>query len=223
MCFIRKSKQRVNSPKRSRPTITPFWRCLLFYSIYFYFYFCRACLGISLHDRSFPVFEEDMFRHVTWYGLSVSNMDVGLFWDDTAVSRCDTDLRQITEKQFIHMCIETKQFYRRHNWLFSLNFRKSRRFRLPWSTIDLVNQRPDLTIAPREVKLRFWFFAAGCRFLLHNVAIFLQTASRYESRERFCDTSMHKGRIRIDTDFHWKNTDFPHKIVACLHVIVIVF
>ena len=41
------------------------------------------------------------------------------------------------------------------------------------------------------MKLRFWFFAAGCRFLLHNVDIFLQTASRYESRERFRDTSLH--------------------------------
>ena len=37
-------------------------------------------------------------RHATWYGLSVSNMDLDRFWDDTAVSRCDTDLRQITEK-----------------------------------------------------------------------------------------------------------------------------
>ena len=25
------------------------------------------------------------------------------------------DLRQITEKQFMNMCSETKQFYRRHN------------------------------------------------------------------------------------------------------------
>ena len=41
-------------------------------------------------------------RHATWYGLSVSNTDFGLFWDDTAVSRCDTDLRQITEKQFLN-------------------------------------------------------------------------------------------------------------------------
>ena len=54
-------------------------------------------------------------RHATWYGLSVSNTDVGLFLDDTAVSRCDTDLRQITEKQFFNMCSETNQFYRRHN------------------------------------------------------------------------------------------------------------
>ena len=38
----------------------------------------------------------------------------------------------------------------------------------------------------------------------------------YESRERFRYTSMHKWRIRIDTDFHGKNTDFPHEIVACL-------
>ena len=37
--------------------------------------------------------------HATWYGLS--NTDFGLFRDDTAVSCCDTDLRQITEKQFM--------------------------------------------------------------------------------------------------------------------------
>ena len=79
------------------------------------------------------------------------------------------------------------------------------------------HDRPNPTVAPSEVKLRFWFFAAGCRFLLHHVAIFWQTASRYESRERFRDKSMHKLRIRIDTDFHWTNTDFPHEIVACLH------
>ena len=57
--------------------------------------------------------------------------------------------------------------------------------------IDLVNQwrSPNPTVA------------AGCRFLLHNVAIFLQTASRYE---RFRDTSMHKnegyGLIQIFTE-----------------------
>ena len=36
--------------------------------------------------------------HATWYGLSVSNTDFGRFLADTAVSRYDTDLRQITEK-----------------------------------------------------------------------------------------------------------------------------
>ena len=41
-------------------------------------------------------------RHATWYGLSVSNTDFGLFGDDTAVSPCDTDLRQNTEKQFMN-------------------------------------------------------------------------------------------------------------------------
>ena len=91
------------------------------------------------------------------------------------------------------MCSETKQFYRRQLAL-SAKFPKNGRFRLPWSMIELVNQRRmrNPTVAPHEVKLRFWFFAAGCRLLLHNVAIFLQTASRYESRERFRDTSMHK-------------------------------
>ena len=103
----------------------------------------------------------------------------------------------------------------------SAKFPKNERFLLPCSTNELhvVNQRrrPNPTVAPREVKLRCWFFGAGCRFLLHNV--FLQTASRYESRERFRDKSMHKCMIRIYTDFHWKNTDFPHEIVACLLVL----
>ena len=36
---------------------------------------------------------------------TVSNTDFGLFGDDTAVSRCDTDLRQITEKQFMNICV----------------------------------------------------------------------------------------------------------------------
>ena len=97
------------------------------------------------------------------------------------------------------MCSETKQSYRRHNYTiaFSAKFRKNGSFCLPWSMIDdLVNQRrrPNPTVAPGEVKLRFWFFAAGCRFLLGPTQCrdFLQTASRYESRERFRDTSMHK-------------------------------
>ena len=61
---------------------------------------------------------------------------------------------------------------------FSAKFPKNRRFRLPWSTIELDNQRrrPNLTVAPHEVRLRFWFFAAGCRFLLHVLRFFLQTA-----------------------------------------------
>ena len=52
---------------------------------------------------------------------------------------------------------------------FSAKFpKKNGKCRLPWSTINLVNQRrrPNPTVAPREVKLRFCFFAAGCRFLL---------------------------------------------------------
>ena len=118
------------------------------------------------------------------------------------IVRIHTDLRQITEKHFMNMCSETKQFYRRTQPAFSAKFPKNGRFRLPWSAIDLVNQRrPNPTVAPRDVKLRFWFFAAGCRFILQNVAIFLQTASRYE---RFRDTSMHKkegyGLIQIFTE-----------------------
>ena len=56
------------------------------------------------------------FRHATWYGLSVSNTDFGLFWDDTAVSRRDTDLRQITEKQCAakqnSFIVDTTSFFR---------------------------------------------------------------------------------------------------------------
>ena len=78
----------------------------------------------------------------------------------------------------MNMCSETKQFYRRTQLAFSGKFRKK-----------------------TDVKLRFWFFAAGCRFILQNVAIVLQTASRYE---RFRDTSMHKkegyGLIQIFTE-----------------------
>ena len=44
----------------------------------------------------------------------------------------------------------------------------------------------------------------------------MQTASRCESRAKCRDTSMHWRMIRIDTDFRFKNTDYPHKIVACL-------
>ena len=112
----------------------------------------------------------------------------------------DTDLRQITEKHFMNMCSEIKQFYRRTQLAFSAKFPKNGRFRLPWSAILVNQRRPNPTVAPRDVKLRFWFFAAGCRFILQNVAIFLQNASRYE---RFRDTSMHKkegyGLIQIFT------------------------
>ena len=58
-----------------------------------------------------------------------------------------------------------------------------------------------------------------CRFVLDasmQCRDFLQTASRYESREKCRDTSMHRRRIRIDTDFHRKNTDSSQEIVACL-------
>ena len=34
-------------------------------------------------------------------------------------------LGKLLEKQFINMCSETKQFYRRHNYPFPLNFRKT--------------------------------------------------------------------------------------------------
>ena len=109
-------------------------------------------------------------------------------------------MRQITEKHFMNMCSEIKQFYRRTQLAFSAKFPKNGRFRLPWSAILVNQRRPNPTVAPRDVKLRFWFFAAGCRFILQNVAIFVQTASRYE---RFRDTSMHKkegyGLIQIFT------------------------
>ena len=119
-----------------------------------------------------------------------------------------TDLRQITGKTIYEYIICVAK---QNSFIVDTTM---------WSTIDLVNQsrRPNPTVAPREVKLRFWFFAASCRFLLTMARFFCITASRYESREHFRDTSMHKLRIRIDTDFHWKNTDFPHEIVACLYM-----
>ena len=48
----------------------------------------------------------------------------------------------------------------------------------------------------------------------------MQTASQCESpaKTKCRDISMHWWMIRIDTDFRFKNTDSPHKIVACLCV-----
>ena len=116
-------------------------------------------------------------------------------------------------KTIYDMCIAKQNSFIIDTTSFSAKFPKNGRFRLPWSTIDLVNQRrrPNPTVTQCEVKLRFWFFAAVWRFLLHNVAIFLQTALRYESRERFRDTSMHKWRIG-PTDwyrFSLKKYGFP--------------
>ena len=108
---------------------------------------------------------------------------------------------------------------------FSVKFPKNGRFRLPWSTINRVNQRrrPNPTVAPREVKLRFWLFAAGCRFLLGRPTqcrnFFVNSIAIWIAWTFSLCTSMHNWRLRIDTDFHWKNTDFPHEIVACLRSI----
>ena len=80
------------------------------------------------------------------------------------------------------MCSENKTVLSSTQLALSAKFPKNGRFRLPWSTIDLVNKRrrhDNPTVALRKVKLRLWFFAAGCRFVLHNVAIVLRTASRY--------------------------------------------
>ena len=71
--------------------------------------------------------------------------------------------------------------------------------------------RPTPTVAPREVKLRFWFFAAGCRFLLHNVPIFF--ANRIViwiawTFSRYIDAYM------MDTDwyrFSLKKYGFPQR------------
>ena len=62
------------------------------------------------------------------------------------------------------MCSENKTVLSSTQLALSAKFPKNGRFRLPWSTIDLVNQRrsPNPTVAPRDVKLRLWFFAAGC-------------------------------------------------------------
>ena len=84
-------------------------RCWKKWTLLITFVFIRQWIG----KQFWP--DIDPLRHATWYGLSVSNTDFGLFWDDTAVSRCDTDFRQIPEKQFMNMCSETKQFYLWHN------------------------------------------------------------------------------------------------------------
>ena len=55
--------------------------------------------------QSTITFRLNWYRHATWYGLSVSNTDFGLFSDDTVVSQRDTDLEQITEKQFMNICV----------------------------------------------------------------------------------------------------------------------
>ena len=59
------------------------------------------------------------------------------------------------------------------------------------------------TGAPREMKLRFWFFAAGCRFLLHNVEIF---CNQHRDMSRVNVFAIHRcinegyGLIRIFTE-----------------------
>ena len=60
-----------------------------------------------------------------WYRLAVSNMDLVLFWDDTAVSNFDTYWLQIVE----NICLvifgrvaKEGQFCRRCKMIFSQNF-----------------------------------------------------------------------------------------------------
>ena len=76
----------------------------------------------------------------------------------------------------------------------------------------LQRRRPNPTVAPREVKLRCWFFVAGGRFLLHNVAIFCKL-HRVFAIHRCINEGY--GLRQIFTE---QNTDFPHEIVACLYV-----
>ena len=52
------------------------------------------------------------FRHATWYRLPVSDTDLGLFWEDTAVSNFDTDWRPIMENNFLRyfwLCSERRR------------------------------------------------------------------------------------------------------------------
>ena len=145
-----------------------------------------VCWAQSVDMRDpwiYPQIAPNMGRHATWYGLSVSIRILAL--SEMIRPYRDTDLRQITEKQFLNVAkqisfiVDTTSFFRL----------------ISEKTGDFISIRGvGLIRLPRhvKVKLRFWFFAAGCRFLLHNVAIFLQTVSRYESCERFRDTSMHR-------------------------------
>ena len=78
-------------------------------------------------------------------------------------------------KNNLCICVAKQNSLSSTQLAFSAKFlEKNGRFRLRWSTIDLVNQRrrPNPTVAPREIKFRFSLFSAGCRFLLHNVEIF---------------------------------------------------
>ena len=64
-------------------------------------------------------------RHATWYGSSISNTDFCLFWDDTAVSRWDTDFRQLTGKSvkaMPHVTISStiSSTFHRRQWLLTL-------------------------------------------------------------------------------------------------------
>ena len=78
-----------------------------------------------------------MVRHATWYGLSVSNTDFGLFWDDTAVSPCDTVIRIWGKILNIYeLCVAKQNSFIVDTTSFLRKFQKNGRFRPPWMTID---------------------------------------------------------------------------------------
>ena len=65
VCFIRKSKQTVNSPHIPRPTVTSFSRCLYLF------------LPLMPSSRSFPVLEEEEEpRHESYHAGPMTEGDV---------------------------------------------------------------------------------------------------------------------------------------------------
>ena len=64
----------------------------------------KAWIQAKIHAEpaSQKSFANQWCRMPTWHGewrhREISYTDVGLFWDDTAVSRCDTDFGQLTGK-----------------------------------------------------------------------------------------------------------------------------
>ena len=152
------------------------------------------------------------------------------------------------KNKFLSTCSETKVLSSTQ-LAFSAKFPKNGRFCLPGSAFDLVNQRrgPNPTVAPRDLKLRFrrdrllrFPFSGSTESLLsgclRSVAIFLQTASRYYSREK-CLRYINDGygliqifteKLRIPPTKLWhvwskpfqyyRPTDFVRKSTASLQI-----
>ena len=107
-------------------------------------------------------------------------------------------------KNHFWICVsDTKQFYRRHNYLFPLNFQKG-----DFVSGSTINLAPILVMCCwLSIFIRPYTmsqFVCKLHRDMNRVNVFV------------INRCIYKWRIRIDTNFHWKNTDFPHEIVACL-------